>query len=125
MCSVSEVNVSSKTPTVFQLFHCYSSWLTLQLCVQACTCYNMYVFAGVILCKFCALPCNNLTENLGTVTFLKYVVLLVQIGTLRSEDGDSIKNVILKVKLHFFNMHLNKLFQLTLSNVGELPEMNP
>ena len=85
----------------------------------------MYVFAGVILCKFCALPCNNLTENLGTVTFLKYVVLLVQIGTLRSEDGDSIKNVILKVKLHFFNMHLNKLFQLTLSNVGELPEMNP
>ena len=90
MCSVSEVNVSSKTPTVFQLFHCYSSWLTLQLLVQACTCYNMYVFAGVILCKFCALPRNNLTENLGTVTFLKYDVLLVQIGTLRSEDGDSI-----------------------------------
>lgn len=107
MCSVSEVNVSSKTPAVFQLFHCYSSWLTLQLCVQACTCYNMYVFVGVILCKFCALPCNNLTENLGTVTFLKYVVLLVQIGTLRSEDGDSFKNVILKVNLHFFNMHLN------------------
>ena len=69
--------------------------------------YVRYVFVGVILCKFCALPCNNLTENLGTVTFLKYVVLLVQIGTLRSEDGDSIKNVILKVNLHFFNMHLN------------------
>ena len=63
MYSVSEVNVSSKTQTVFQLFHCYSSWLTLQLCAQAYTCYNVYVYAGVMLCKFCALPCNNLTEN--------------------------------------------------------------
>ena len=107
MCSVREVNVSSKTQTVFQLFHCYSSWLTLQLRVQACTCYNMYVFAGVILYKFCALPCNNLTENLGTLTFFKYVVLLVQIGNLRSEDGNSVKNVILNVNLHFFHVHLD------------------
>ena len=105
---------------VFQLFHRYSSWLTLQLRVQACTCYNMYVFAGVILCKFCALPCNNLTENLGTRSyFFKIRCTLSPNRDLKIWGWRQHEKRHFKSEVTFFQ-YASQLFQLTLSNVGEL-----
>ena len=58
---------------------------------------------------------KTLTKGFGN----KVILLILILGTLRSEDGDGRESVAEKVNSRSFNLHGDYSKSLTLSNVGE------